>query len=390
MKASYARRYRRQPQVSNQGAAFFRKESGDPAFFDAAAPTSFFTPSTNTLHRKCDACEEENKTQVTQAPEKKKEEKTVQRKAVPASGPVASVQAVVGTLRSGGQTLPPSLNDHFSSRMGRDFGNTIIHTGSQAALSAKSIHAKAYTLGNHIVFAEGQYQPDSYEGKKLLAHELVHVAQQGHGKTGIYRMAATTDDPATEEAAAQEQPLNSETIATSGHGDLQYENKRDYANCAGVSVQGHTDANYSHSYDFSGSATRATDCGPCGASPCINDTGTIVSTFSANPSVTLPSVPPGLSECETNAVSAFINGTLSAHEQQHVAAFNTYAGTVRTPFTYHGCQSGEDAYVQGRHNAIEASRRAASNAASAALDPFSPTIPCQCPEPSSTSVVNPE
>jgi hypothetical protein len=63
-----------------------------------------------------------------------------------------------------------------------------------------------------------------------------------------------------------------------------------------------------------------------------------------------------------------------------VAAFNTYIGTVNTPYTYTGCLSGEDAFIRGRHNAIESARRAASNAASAALDPFNATIPCDCPE----------
>jgi hypothetical protein len=95
----------------------------------------------------------------------------------------------------------------------------------------------------------------------------------------------------------------------------------------------------------------------------------------------LPSPPAGLTECETAAVQAAIDTTLAAHEQQHVDAFNTYAGTESTAYTYTGCQSGKDAFIRSRHNSIEATRRAASNAASAALDPFNMTIPCDCPEP---------
>jgi hypothetical protein len=98
--------------------------------------------------------------------------------------------------------------------------------------------------------------------------------------------------------------------------------------------------------------------------------------------VTLPSPPSGLSECETAAVQAAIDSTLAAHEQQHVDAFNTYVGSESTPYTYNGCKAGKNAFIRARHNAIEAARRAASNAASAALDPFNMTIPCDCPDPS--------
>jgi len=53
-----------------------------------------------------------------------------------------------------------------------------VHTDSVAAKSAQSINALAYTSGNDIVFNEGQYSPNTYNGKKLLAHELTHTIQQ--------------------------------------------------------------------------------------------------------------------------------------------------------------------------------------------------------------------
>ena len=95
----------------------------------------------------------------------------------------------------------------------------------------------------------------------------------------------------------------------------------------------------------------------------------------------LPAVPARLNACERAAVSEFINGTLADHEQDHVSAFNTYAGEVTTPYTYTGCSGGEAAYVAGIHRGIERERRADSNAASAALDPFNAAIPCDCPDP---------
>jgi hypothetical protein len=79
---------------------------------------------------------------------------------------------------SGGQPLPETSQSFFGKRLGTDFSEVKIHTGDKAAQSAKDLQAKAYTSGNHVVFAKGQYAPDTEAGKKLLAHELTHVVQQ--------------------------------------------------------------------------------------------------------------------------------------------------------------------------------------------------------------------
>jgi len=66
-------------------------------------------------------------------------------------------------------------------RFGHDFGSVRVHSDSQAARAANSVHALAYTLGRDIYFASGQFAPESAGGKRLLAHELTHVVQQaGH------------------------------------------------------------------------------------------------------------------------------------------------------------------------------------------------------------------
>ena len=64
-----------------------------------------------------------------------------------------------------------------------DFGVVRLHTDAQAAESARSVNALAYTVGDHIVFGSGQYAPRSHSGRNLLAHELAHVVQQ-RGSTG--------------------------------------------------------------------------------------------------------------------------------------------------------------------------------------------------------------
>jgi Domain of unknown function (DUF4157) len=67
------------------------------------------------------------------------------------------------------------------ARLGSDFSNVRVHTGDQAARSAAAVSAKAYTVGNEVVFGPGYFDPASLEGRQRLVHELVHVQQQRQG-----------------------------------------------------------------------------------------------------------------------------------------------------------------------------------------------------------------
>ena len=67
---------------------------------------------------------------------------------------------------------------------GFDFSRIRIHTDTAAAESATALDAVAYTTGHHIVFGAGRYRPETAEGRKLLAHELVHTVQQA-GRSGV-------------------------------------------------------------------------------------------------------------------------------------------------------------------------------------------------------------
>lgn len=98
------------------------------------------------------------------------------------------VASEISNIRStGGSALDASTKDFMGSRFGYDFGSVRIHTGERAARSARYVNALAYTVGNDVVFGEGQYQPDTLEGKRLLAHELTHVIQQ-RGTAGPARI----------------------------------------------------------------------------------------------------------------------------------------------------------------------------------------------------------
>jgi Zn-dependent peptidase ImmA (M78 family) len=65
------------------------------------------------------------------------------------------------------------------SRFCSDFGNVRIHTDSRGAESARAVNARAYTVGQDIVFASGRYSPHTKDGQTTLAHELTHTMQQG-------------------------------------------------------------------------------------------------------------------------------------------------------------------------------------------------------------------
>lgn len=80
-----------------------------------------------------------------------------------------------------GVSLDRGTKEFMESRFGYDFGRVRVHAGQEVSKSAESIGALAYTVGNDIVFAAGRYDVVSERGRKLLAHELAHVVQQGSG-----------------------------------------------------------------------------------------------------------------------------------------------------------------------------------------------------------------
>jgi hypothetical protein len=97
-------------------------------------------------------------------------------------------------LRSGGQPLEPSTRTYFESRFGHDFSRVRVHIGDPAAAASRELGARAFTSGNDIVFARGQYAPRTRPGNRLLAHELAHVVQQrGSGGQTPGRIGPSSD-----------------------------------------------------------------------------------------------------------------------------------------------------------------------------------------------------
>jgi hypothetical protein len=102
------------------------------------------------------------------------------RRAVSAD-PVIVSPMLHEVLNSPGRPLDLGARNLMESCFRYDFSKVRVHSDQRAAESAHDLHALAYTVGRDVVFGAGQYSPFTDPGKKLLAHELTHVVQQGDG-----------------------------------------------------------------------------------------------------------------------------------------------------------------------------------------------------------------
>ena len=80
--------------------------------------------------------------------------------------------------RSGGSPLPAQVLQRMESVFGTDLSGVRVHVGPEAA----TLGALAFTQGDNIHFAPGQYDPHSARGQRLLGHEIAHVVQQRAGR----------------------------------------------------------------------------------------------------------------------------------------------------------------------------------------------------------------
>jgi hypothetical protein len=97
-------------------------------------------------------------------------------------------------VSSQGEPLPGTVQRTMEAYTGHDFGSVDVHTGPRAARSADAVNARAYTVGDDIVFNRGEYAPDTDGGQHVLAHELTHVAQQTGGVARLQRMIQSEEN----------------------------------------------------------------------------------------------------------------------------------------------------------------------------------------------------
>ena len=133
------------------------------------------------IQRKCSGCDEEDKLQRKCAECEEEEKKGELHRKETNAGPQFAPPSVQAVLNSPSRPLDPATRAFMEPRFGQHFSNVRLHTDSQAAQSARTVNALAYTVGRDIVFGRGQYAPGSSKGRNLIAHELAHVIQQTVG-----------------------------------------------------------------------------------------------------------------------------------------------------------------------------------------------------------------
>jgi hypothetical protein len=96
-----------------------------------------------------------------------------------AAGTALSLPPSLNTsMGQGGQRLPEAVQRKMEAVFGASFADVRVHVGGEAP----AIGAQAFTCGNHLYFAPGQYDPKTPHGQRLLGHELTHVVQQRAGR----------------------------------------------------------------------------------------------------------------------------------------------------------------------------------------------------------------
>jgi hypothetical protein len=165
-----------------------------------AVPLSTTAPQ---ISRKCcDACEGDGE---------EEEAPVLRAKRLDPPGPSGEHEApdiVHEVLQSPGRPLDPAVRDFFESRFHHNFSGVRVHTDGPASASAKAVGARAYTVGSKIAFGSGEWSPGTDAGRRLIAHELAHVAQANGTGTRLLRQPAgpvSAPDPQQQQQQQQQQ-----------------------------------------------------------------------------------------------------------------------------------------------------------------------------------------
>ena len=124
----------------------------------------------------------------------------------------SGIENKLSSSKNGGSPLQESTKTEMESGFGTDFSNVRVHQDTNAVQMNKELGSQAFANGNNIYFNEGKYNPNSQDGKHLLAHELTHTVQQGASKPSVQKKE-TPDVAKTKPTAATETqtPVKSES-----------------------------------------------------------------------------------------------------------------------------------------------------------------------------------
>jgi hypothetical protein len=136
------------------------------------------------------------------------EEEELQAKGVASRTPEVSgdLEERIKGAQGVGESVPDSVRASMEPHFGRDLGDVRVHADGEADAMSRQLGARAFTHGTDIFFREGDYQPHSDEGKRLLGHEMTHVLQQG-GAPLAMQAAETKEEASTADKEDAEKGL---------------------------------------------------------------------------------------------------------------------------------------------------------------------------------------
>lgn len=144
-----------------------------------------------------------------------------------AQSPLAALQSRAGNratsmaMLGAGAPLPAHVREEMEARFGADFGAVRVHDDLHAHDQAMAHLARAFTVGEHIVFNADFYAPQSGPGRRLLAHELAHVVQQTQRQGGV--LAGTQHEVEADAAASAVSAGQTVTVASAAGTGVQAE-----------------------------------------------------------------------------------------------------------------------------------------------------------------------
>ena len=143
------------------------------------------------------------------------------RRSASATGPAAAPSIVHDVLAGAGAPLDAGTRAFMEPRFGHSFADVRVHADARAAASARAVGARAYAVGRDVVFGAGSYAPSTGEGRRLIAHELAHVVQQGSAPAPVVSRAlevGPVDAPEEREADAAAERIVAGADAAVGAG----------------------------------------------------------------------------------------------------------------------------------------------------------------------------
>lgn len=100
----------------------------------------------------------------------------------------ADLSQQITAQRGRGAPLAADVRERMEGAFGTSLASVRVHTGPAAGTLNRRVSARAFTTGQDIFFGAGEYQPDTQEGERTLAHEIAHTRQHGNAVSRISRL----------------------------------------------------------------------------------------------------------------------------------------------------------------------------------------------------------